>query len=266
MKPIQGCYAVITGAGKGLGLAFAEELASRGFNLILVALPQDNLAGLSAQIASKFKVDVQYYEVDLTQTSQIQDLARWIEEKYKIYILINNAGFGGSGQFDTADLTGLDTMILLNVRATTWMMHKLIPLLKKQPESYILNVSSMASFSPFAYKAVYSASKVYVEFIGKSLNKEFKKQGVHISTVHPGPMRTNAEVSNRIKAQSIIGRMGVEDPDYVAKTAIDRLFKKRSSIVIGKGNRLAWALMRALPRKLVMSLLSYGMRKEISRS
>ncbi len=261
----KGTYAVVTGGGQGLGKAFAENLASRGYNLILVALPGDGLSDACKILADKYSIDAVYFETDLTNTESIDQFYEWIAPKYKVSILVNNAGFGGSGEFDASDLGALDKMILLNVRATTWVTHKLLPLLRSNKNSYILNVSSMASFSPIAYKAVYSATKVYVEYLSKGLNKEFKQRGVHVSSVHPGPMRTNAAVNERIERQTRFSRLGVESPDYVAKTALDRMFRRNSIIIIGKGNRLHWALMKTLPRRTVMSLLAYGMKKEIYR-
>lgn len=258
-------YAVITGAGQGLGKAFAEDLAARGYNVILVSLPGEGLDEVCRRLEEKYGIKADHFEGDLTHTHDIEILARWLEDRYRVSILINNAGFGGSGEFDTSDLEGLDRMILLNVRATTWITHKLLPLMRRNKHCYILNVSSMASFSPIAYKAVYAASKVYVEYLSKGLNKEFKKRGVHISSVHPGPMHTNAAVTDRIRRQSKFGRLGVETPSYIAHTAINRMFNKTSLIVIGKGNRFHWALMKTLPRRLVITLLSYGMKKEIYR-
>lgn len=258
-------YAVITGAGKGLGKAYACELASLGYNVILVALAGEYLHDLCEEIEQKYEVNAVPFEADLTQTDEIDRLVNFIESKYNISVLVNNAGYGGSGEFDNSELGGLDKMILLNVRATTWVTHKLLPIMRKNKDCHILNVSSLASFSPFAYKAVYSASKVYVEYLSKALNKEFKQRGVHVSSVHPGPMRTNPEVTMRIANQAKFARMNVLSPEYVAKVSIRRMFNRTSIIVIGKSNRLSWALMKALPRRVVMSLLSYGMKKEIYR-
>jgi short-subunit dehydrogenase len=105
---------------------------------------------------------------------------------------------------------------------------------------------------------------VFVEYLSKGLNKEFKGKGVHICSVHPGPMNTNAEVSQRIKNQTAFTRIGVETPEYVAKLAIHRMFKKSPLIVIGKGNRIHWALMKTLPNKVVLMSLTYGMKKELN--
>lgn len=258
-------YAVITGAGKGLGMCFTESLAKRGYNVILVSLHNENLEEECQRLENTYKIKAEHFETDLTSTEEIDKLADWIEKNFSISVLVNNAGIGGSGEFDNTDLETLDKMILLNVRATTRITHRLLPLLRKNKHCYILNVSSMASFSPFAYKVVYAASKVYVEYLSKGLRKEFSNRGVHVSTVHPGPMWTNTEVIERIKRQSRFGRLGVEKPDYIAETAIHKMFRRTSNIVVGNGNRIHWALMKTLPRKLVMALLHYGMKKEISR-
>jgi uncharacterized protein len=258
-------YAVITGAGKGLGLAFAENLSKRGHNVILVSLPGENLEEQCRKLETDYGISAAFYEADLTKTGEIDNLADWISKQYSVDILINNAGFGGSGEFGEEDILNIDSMILLNVRATTWLIHKMLPLLNRHNDSYVLNVSSMASFSPIGYKSVYAATKVYIEYLSRGLNIELRKKGVHISSVHPGPMPTNEEVRNRIRKQSGFGKLGTEEPAYIAAKAIDRMFRRNSQMVIGKGNRFHWALMKTLPRRLVIALLSNGVKKEISR-
>jgi uncharacterized protein len=259
-------YALVTGAGKGLGLAFAKELARRGYNIILVALHNEDLGQLCTELKQEFGINAVFFEADLTNTEDIIKLTNWIDANYSTSILINNAGFGGSGEFHSSNLMELDNMILLNIRATTWITHQMIPILKKNKNSYILNVASIASFSPIGYKAVYAASKVYIEYLSKGLNRELRQQGIHVSSLHPGPMKTNAAVIDRIKRQSSLVKMGVEETDYVARKAINRLFNLRSLIVIGKGSRFAWLLTKVLPRTLIISMVSSGVKKEISKS
>lgn len=256
-------YALVTGAGKGLGLAFARELASRKIPVILVSMPGEGLDESCKKIKNEFGVDARYFEGDLTQPSEIEKMGHWVAENFKLFVLVNNVGLGHSGEFATTNIKILDTMVLLNVRATTLVTHQLLPVLKQNTPAYILNISSMASFSPFGFKAVYAASKVYIEYLSKGLHRELKSQGIIVSTAHPGPMNTNPDVAARIKNQNIIGRMGVKDPEEVAKGAISLLFSRHRFILVGFANYFQWLMMKIIPHRLLISMLTFGVKREM---
>jgi len=259
-------YALITGAGQGLGLAFAKELASRKIPVLLVALRGEGLLETCKKITKDYGVDAQYFEADLTKTEDIEKLSDWVLQNFKLFVLVNNVGMGHSGEFGDANLKILDAMILLNVRATTLVTHHLLPAIKENNPGYILNISSMASFSPFGYKSVYAASKVYIEYFSKGLHRELKRQGVYVSSAHPGPMNTNPEVAKRIRSQNFIGRMGVKTPEEVAHVAIRRLFNKQRFILIGNANIFQWLMMKLLPKRLIISMVTEGVKQEIENS
>lgn len=157
-------YTVITGASKGLGRELAIECAQNNINLILIALPSEDLKSLCEQLMNKFKIKAQYYEVDLTEIDSILNLFNKIKENYKINGIINNAGLGGSMPFNTSSIKYLDNMILLNIRALSLLTRLFVPELMEHKKSYILNIASMAAYSPIPYKTVYPASKAYVYY------------------------------------------------------------------------------------------------------
>ena len=254
---------MVTGASRGLGKELVYELAKRKFNVLLVSLPGDDLAGLCNYISHTYAVDAQYSEEDLTEISGLENVVKWVKENYKLQILINNAGFGMSGKFTDIAMSELDKMILINVRAAALLTHQLLPLLKATGHANILNVSSMASFSPMGFKSAYPASKVFIESFSRGLNEELRGSGVTVSSVHPGPMGTNAHVQQRITNQSFFGKLGALKPDIVAKVAVKKMLKGKSKIVVGVGNRIHWALMRMLPSSLVIRITTIGVRKEM---
>jgi short-subunit dehydrogenase len=256
-------YAVVTGAGQGLGQAFSRELAAMGNNVILVSQAGEGLAERCQELIDTYSVHADYFEADLTQVRDIELFAEWLENKYNVSILINNVGLGASGEFLHSDIQQVDQMILLNIRATTWLTHKLMPLLLTNEHSYILNVSSMASFYPIPFKTVYSASKVYIEYFSKGLSREYKHRGLHISSVHPGPMKTNSDVRQRIKHQHWFGLMGLKTPEDMARSALKKMFGKTSTIIVGAGNRFHWALIKLLPESVKSMLFLRGIRKEM---
>lgn len=253
-------YALITGASRGLGREFALELADRGKNLILVSLPDPELKTLSETIRSNNNIDVICFETDLTEKQNVVALTESVNKNYNVDILINNAGIGGSRKFTEADLNYIDTIIQLNVTAPSLLIHQLMPNLLKRNKAYILNVSSMAAFTPTGYKTVYPASKAFLHSLSRSLYEEFKNTGVFVSVINPGAMKTSAEITKRIEKQGLWGKLTLLDPAKVARFSIRQLFKNDSVIMV---NPISWAVLRILPVWIVLPLLTRTIRREL---
>ncbi|WP_449397876.1 SDR family NAD(P)-dependent oxidoreductase [Chryseobacterium wanjuense] len=200
-------FAVVTGASQGLGKAFAESLAKKKINIILVSLPGQNLKELSLRIAELYHIKTYYYEVDLSVNENVLKLTDWLNKFFDIYILINNAGLGGTGKFLDATSDYINNILQVNIAATSLMTHQLLPNLLKQPQAYILNVSSMAAFSPIGFKTVYPASKTFIHSFSRGLNEELRDTNVFVSVVNPGAMKTNPDVVSRIEKRGFLGRL-----------------------------------------------------------
>lgn len=255
-------YAVITGASSGLGRAFAYELASRNVNLILVSLPQEGLAGIVADLRG-YSIDVAYYEADLTQHERLFAVTDWINAGFDVFMLINNAGMGGTRKFIDADPAYINNIIQLNVMSTSLITRALLPNLMRQDQSYILNVSSMAAFSPMGFKTVYPASKAFVHHFTRGLYQELKDTNVFVSVVNPGPMKTNKDASARIDRQGWMGKMGLMSPEKVAEISIRQLLRKDTMIMLSLGNGINWLLMKVVPIWLRLPLLTKAIEREI---
>ena len=200
MKKDTKSYTLITGASKGLGRELAYEFAKRSNNLILVALPGEDLESFSRHLELKFKISVSYYEADLTKNNAPLELVKWVKNNFSVNILVNNAGVGGSMPFKESSVEYLDAIILLNVRALALITRQMLSELKKHSSAYILNVASLAAFSPIPYKTVYPASKAFVYSFSRSLKEELKGTSVSISIICPGQIMTNSDTVKRIKA------------------------------------------------------------------
>lgn len=256
-------YALITGASQGLGKALAEELASRKINLLLVSLPGENLDITSRELARKHNVSVQFLEKNLAEQESVFEIAAWAKN-FDVNILINNAGVGGTRAFEQATPGYLDNIILVNVRATSMLTRLMLPVLKHNKDSYILNVASMASFSPFAFKTVYPASKAFIYSFSRGLNEELRGTGVHVCVIHPGPIKTNPDVTARIEKQGVFGKMGLITPANLAHIAVRQLLKKDSLILPGFFNKLNWLFMSIVPNYWKLLIVSRVVRREIS--
>ena len=173
-------YTIITGASCGLGKELAMECARRGRNLLLTALPGENVRQVGAQLADQYNIDVIAFEADLTKTEEIADLAKLINENYEVDMLINNAGLGGALPFLEASPQYIEQIILLNMYALVMLTRFLLPNLKRQENGYILNIASLAAFSPMPFKTVYPASKAFVYSFSRGLDAELKGTGISV--------------------------------------------------------------------------------------
>jgi hypothetical protein len=253
-------FAVITGASNGLGKEFALELAKMNANLILISLPGEDLDKISSDISCRFGIKTYYYETDLSVIKNVLELSCWINNNYNVNILINNAGKGGSKKFAEADINYINSIIQLNVTATSILTHQLLPNMMKQPKAYILNVSSMAAFSPTGYKTVYPASKAFIHSFSRGLYEELKNTNVFVSVVNPGAMKTNNEVTERIEKQGVLGKITMLNPQKVAKYCIRRLFNRDTVIIL---NSLSWLVMHITPIWIKLPLMTRAIKREV---
>jgi len=245
-------YTLITGASQGMGLEMARECASLGRNVLLVSLPKENLKNLSVVISKEFNVLTDFYEVDLTENKSAEEILSWVKKKnYSINFLINNAGFGGYGAFEDYSLEYFETMIDLNIKATTRMTHYFISELKKNSPSFILNNASMIANFPCPYKSVYAASKVYVKYFTEALRVELESFGISVSLLQPGATPTNDIVKNQIQKGGFIARISVTEAHKVARKAVRNTLKGKPVIVPGWKNRMSLRFLKVLPYSLL---------------
>jgi short-subunit dehydrogenase len=259
-------YALITGASSGLGKEFAIQCAMMGINLLLIALPGGNTQALAQELRLEYGVDAQAFEFDMTDSHELISRVNQIANKYAVNFLINNAGMGGTSSILETSLERIDSIIQLNVRSTSLITRLLIPHLMKNESSYIMNISSMAAFSPIAYKTVYPASKAFISSFSLSLREELAGTGVSVSVVYPGPIMTNSMTTRRIIAQGLKGKMALLSTPELAAIALNKTLNKRSVIVPGLMNKVNHFLMGLIPENLRLKIISKAVKKELQFS
>ena len=192
MKFYEGCTALITGASSGLGVEFARQLAPHAHALILVARRTDRLEAVQKELQSSHPhLSVAIYGADLSNEAERAALAVWLENQgAKVDFLVNNAGLGDRGAFETSEWAKVRAMIDVNISALTHLSHLLLPSMTRGGRAAILNVSSVASFFPLPNMAVYSASKAYVTSFSEALAIELRPRGITVTALCPGPVPT----------------------------------------------------------------------------
>lgn len=247
-------YVLITGASSGLGVDFAKIFAKKGYNLILTARREQNLQDLKTDILNSSDIDIHIVPTDLSQISGVEALVSYIEEqKLPLTALVNNAGVGCFGEFETQEWEAVYSMMNLNMQSLTLLTQKCIPHLKKSSNAYILMVSSVAGFTPCPYYASYAATKSYVTSFAMALRKELEETDISISILCPGSTETSFHhVSGRKHNDSVKGLM--MKSDIVANMGVNGMFKKKAIITPGWFNKLSAIINRFLPRTMMVSL------------
>ncbi len=229
-------YVVLTGASAGIGEAFAHQLAQQKQDLILVARREERLQALASELADRYGITAQVVKADLAQTDGAATLAEAIKASgWAVCGLINNAGFGDRGDFDQLALERQLAMIQVNVSSLVALTWHLLPLLKAQPGSFIINVASTAAFQAGPKLAIYYASKAFVLSFSEALHEELKHSGVAVSALCPGA--TESEFASEA---NMTGTKLFDGSVMSAETVVRHsLAHRRKAIVIpGLLNRL----------------------------
>ncbi|MBF2063689.1 MAG: SDR family oxidoreductase [Calothrix sp. C42_A2020_038] len=249
--------ALITGASGGIGRGFAEELAARKSNLVLVARSEEKLNQLASQLQTQHNIKVDVIVKDLAQPGSTADVFNYTQEKGIIIdTLINNAGFGEYGEFAERDSERQVKMIQLNVLALVELTHKYLPLMQQRKSGNIINVASIAAFQPIPYMSVYAASKAFVLSFSESLWAENREYGVHVLCVCPGPIDTNFFTEARFPPTLAAKNIQVTKVETVVRDTLQAL-EKGETVVVSGGftSHLIPKLSRLVPRKTLVSVI-----------
>lgn len=248
--------ALITGASSGIGLEFAKYLASKKYELILVARNKERLEIIQEKLATKTTIIV----MDLSNEQKLKELCVLIKNE-QIDMLINNAGFGDFGAFSDTELSKDIEMINTNLKAVHMLTKYALKNMVKKDFGYILNVSSSAGFMPGGpLMSVYYATKSYIYSLTEAIHYELKrkKSNVLVSVLCPGPVDTNfnnvAGVSFSIKPLS---------SKFVARYAIDQMVEKRKMLIIpGTKMKLTKFFSRFLSDRMLLFIIYQIQRRK----
>lgn len=243
---------LITGASSGIGRSMAYYFAKLGYDLVLVARRKNRLE----EIKNNVDVDVKIISLDLSIKENCYKLYEKIKNE-DINILVNNAGFGLFGTFDKTNLDRELEMINLNIVATHILTKLFLHDFIKKDSGYILNVCSSAGFMAGPRLNTYYATKNYSLKLSMAIYEEIKKENsnVHISALCPGPVDTEFN-----KVAKGVFSLKEADSNFIAKYAVDKMFKHKLLIIPQVKIKLSIFLLRFLPYKLQL-LITYHIQK-----
>ncbi len=183
--------ALITGASSGIGALYADRLARRGHDLVLVARSADKLRRLASSISDGTGRSVEVLQADLTAGADLKRIEEVLRTDQSISILINNAGVGATAPLLESDVDAMEAMIALNVTAPMRLAHAAAPGFAARGTGTIINIASVVAVAPELLNGVYGGTKAFVLAFSQSLHHELAGKGIRVQAVLPGATATD---------------------------------------------------------------------------
>jgi short-subunit dehydrogenase len=183
--------ALVTGASSGIGAIYADRLARRGYDLVLVARSQDKLSQLAKRLSSETGRKIETVAADLNNNDDLRRIETVLRANDPIALLVNNAGIGAAGPLLSSDVEKMDDMISLNVRALTRLTYAAVPGFVARGGGTIINMASIVGIAPEILNGVYGGTKAFVLALSLSLHKELAEKNIRVQAVLPGATATD---------------------------------------------------------------------------
>lgn len=279
-----GRTAVLTGAASGIGEQVAYGLAHRGSDLVLVDVDESRLEPVAARIRTAHPaLNVRTLVADLADRAAVESVAdRVLAEQPAIGLLVNNAGIALGGRFDQVSVDQFEQVMNVNFRAPMLLTHALLPALTATPGGHLVNVSSLFGLIAPPGQSAYCASKFALRGLSESLRSELVDNGVGVTTVHPGGIKT------RIAESALVGSHVPEEeiepnrklfaallsypPEKAAEQILRAVAKRKARLLIATSAKAPDLLARLLPvgharivRAATVAASSRGARPAVTR-
>ena len=244
--------ALITGASRGLGAAYARNLAEQGYRLLLIARDESRLTELAVTLRLRYGIMVHWSSLDLSgpdASAQLHDFTR--QHCDAPDLLINNAGFGMYGAFHSHSIPEIRRMLNLHINTIVESIHLFLPDMIARRSGAIINVSSLAGFFSLPYMAEYAATKAFLISFSESLAEEVRPFGIKVQTCCPGQTETDFHTTAGFRPR---GFARFQNPDQVVRVSLSRLRSNYAAVAIGWSGHVAALLAKCLPRRFVARL------------
>ncbi len=248
--------ALITGATAGIGNAFARELAGRGHDLVLVARDTERLEAVAAGLREKHGVDVDVVTADLTTDQGLRTTVNAVTDTTRpVDLLVNNAGSSLAAWFGTTDIADEDRQLDLMVRAPMHLMDAAIKAMSGRGHGEIINVASVAAFTP---RGSYSAHKAWIVNISRWANFQYADAGVTVLALCPGFVRTEFHQRMGVDPNQSVPRWMWLKADKVVKAALDDLDKRKAVSVPTIRYKVLATISQYAPKPIVARMAKRG--------
>jgi short-subunit dehydrogenase len=236
--------ALVTGASAGLGAEYARQLAAKGTDLILTARRSDRLEALAGELRDKHGVAVEIVPADLSDDDAIGRVEEAIIERPSLDLLVNNAGYGGKAGFIQGETSGHLDMAHVHVDAAVRLTKAALPGMVERGRGAVINVSSVAAFSPFS-GAMYSGTKSFLVMFSENLQAELRSRGIVVQALCPGLTHTEFHAAAGLDLANVPG-MFWRTAGYVVRVSLRRL-GRRVVCIPGWENQIFAFLTRCPP-------------------
>lgn len=242
-------FAVVTGASRGIGAAYARALAARGWDLLLVSRDGARLEQLASELTEGYRVQADIEVCDLGGEEAAQRLyvaAR--RRRMAVDLLVNNAGFGMHGDFVEMPVPRIQEMLRLHVNTVVETMRLFLPAMIERRIGAIINVASVAGFFAVPYLAEYAATKAFMINFSEAVAQEVKPFGIRIQACCPGPTETDFHATAGYRTKNVLG---TQRPEEVVVRSLRALERGRVVVTIGWRERAVTGLSRLVPRTVL---------------
>jgi len=245
-------FAVITGASRGIGAAYARALAAQGYELLLVARDQTRLDQLVEEIHHTCSTQVWTETLDLAKPNAGSTLYR-LAQSYRphVSLLVNNAGFGMYGLFRDMPLATIQDMLQVHIHMTTESTRLFLPAMMDQRQGGIINIASVAGFFPIPYMAEYAATKAFIISFSEAVAMEARESGVTIQVCCPGFTETDFHQTAGHRPRHILPP---QTPHDVVQISLKALKSNKTLVTIGWSGVATQWMARFMPQKWLMRL------------
>jgi uncharacterized protein len=252
-----GKWALVTGASAGIGVALARELARRGAKLILTARRAERLESLATEFAAQ-GVETRIVVADLNDPAAPQQIYDATEGAgLTVDILINNAGLGQYGAFQSSVPEQEFSMVRVNCEAVVRLTRLFVPRMVERRRGWVLVVASTASFQPVPYLTTYAATKVFDRFFALGLAAEVAQYGINVTALCPGT--TESEFFEVARA-GVFRKRKLQSADEVARVGIAALLRGQRTIIPKWSGWFTAFLVRFVPVGLITGIVEKGAR------
>jgi len=254
----------ITGATSGIGAAFAEYFASRGYNLALTGRREPQLKKLADMLKEKYGCQSRLFLGELSDETVVSGIEAALRNDTDARVLVNNAGFASYGGFHESDLSIHRRMLSVHCDVTVRLTHAaLVPMLAAK-KGTIINVASLAGFFPYPNHTMYSATKTFMINFSESLGIRYRQEGVKFMALCPGMTITDFHTRMGLNADKVYKKSGLEKAltaQEVVQKAVRCLEKGRLVCIPGWNNRLLKSGSRLVPRKILYKIMRSWIEK-----